>query len=86
MQTDRKCSGCNAEFILEVVAGGDKRPPQIDDVLLCAGCGKPNVVTLEGTRLMTDEEFNNLTKEEAKDMDFVYRSLIKQRRPRNGEV
>lgn len=71
---------------MEVVVGGDHRPPQIDDVLLCAGCGKPNVVTLEGTRLMTDEEFNNLTEDEAKDLGFVQRSLIQGKQRRNGQV
>lgn len=71
---------------MEVAAGVDHHPPQIDDVLLCAGCGKPNIVTLEGTRLMTDEEFENLTEEEAKEMDFVQRSLIRGKRPRNGQI
>lgn len=35
---------------------------------------------------MTDEEFAKLTEEEAKDMEFVQRSMLKEKQPRNGQV
>jgi DNA-directed RNA polymerase subunit RPC12/RpoP len=77
MVSSYKCAGCNKEFVFQVVVGGDQRPAQVDDILLCADCGKPNIVTLEGTRLMTEEEFDNLSDDERRDMDFVQRSLYK---------
>jgi hypothetical protein len=81
------CSGCNKEFAftkgIDIV---NLAPPQVGDILLCADCGVPNIVTLEGTRLMTDEEFKALDKEEAKDLDLAQRSLIKQKFPHNGQL
>ena len=84
MKIDYKCAKCNVELTTAVAAGVDPRPPQISDILLCAGCGMPNVVTLEGTREITEEEFAQLDPEEQRDLDFIQRSMIKEKLPKNG--
>jgi translation elongation factor EF-Tu-like GTPase len=80
--TDHQCAKCNKTFAMLAVVGGDHTPPQIDDILLCSQCGTPNVVTLEGTRLMTEIEFAGLKEDELKDLKFAQRGLIQGRNGR----
>lgn len=53
---------------------------KIGDVMLCGGCGRPSIVELTGLRYMTDEEFNEMTPEEQKDLNFAQRAIKRQLR------
>lgn len=49
--------------------------PQLGDLILCGMCGEANIITITGTRLMTQEEFAELTPEELKDLGFAKRAI-----------
>ena len=51
---------------------------QVDDLLVCGGCGAVSKVTLEGTALITTAEFEALTDEEKKDLTFAARAVTKK--------
>lgn len=49
--------------------------PTLGDILICGGCGFPSKVTLEGTALMSDAEFRELSKEEVIEVNFAQRAI-----------
>lgn len=54
--------------------------PKLNDVILCGGCGFPNVIELTGTHLMTEDEFGALHPDERKELDFAQRAIKRQLR------
>jgi hypothetical protein len=55
-----------------------REPPKIGDIVMCGGCGFPNKVTLQGTELLTKEEFDALPLVERNDLTFAARAITKQ--------
>lgn len=49
--------------------------PRTDDILVCGGCGGFSKVTIEGTAILTMEEFNKLNEEEQRDLRFASRAV-----------
>jgi hypothetical protein len=92
MAADLSCVGCKGNFTIIKEVDFQVQPPVEGDVLVCAGCGTYNVVTLDivthpgGCRHMTRDELANLDEEETKDMDFVKRSLLKGKQHTNGQI
>lgn len=72
------CSSCNMEFTAAKPVDLIDSAPQIGDLMLCGLCGKPNIVSLEGLRLMTEEEFSSLSEDEMKDLVFAQRAIQKK--------
>lgn len=54
--------------------------PRFDDILLCGACGQPSRVTLTGTALLTEEEFNSLDEDERNDLMFAQRAIKRKLR------
>ncbi len=54
--------------------------PQVDDLLLCGSCSTINIVTILGTRMMTEKEFDALHPDEKKDLNFAQRAVKRQLR------
>jgi hypothetical protein len=50
-------------------------PPAFDDVMICGACGSISIITLQGTRLMTEEELLALSEEEQRDLTFAQRAI-----------
>jgi hypothetical protein len=57
-----------------------RTPPKIDDLLVCGGCGSVNKLTFLGPTLITKEEFNMLSEDEKKDLNFAARAVTKHLR------
>ena len=51
---------------------------QVDDLILCGGCGMPSKVTLEGTVMFTVAEFDKLSDDEKKDLEFAARAVTQK--------
>lgn len=49
--------------------------PEINDLIVCGACRIPSVVTLLGTRLMTEEETKDMPKEVQDELIFALRAL-----------
>ena len=77
-----KCANkdCKMELLQAKCVDMLRLPPSIGDLLICGGCGAISKVTLEGTEMLEDKEFNELSEDEKKDISFAVRAVKKQLR------
>lgn len=47
----------------------------IGDIIICGACLAVNVVTITGTRLLSEDEFAELSPDEKRDLDFAKRAV-----------
>jgi hypothetical protein len=52
-----------------------RTPPQIGDLLVCGGCGFISKVSLTGTMLITEPEYEALSYDEKRDLTFAQRAI-----------
>lgn len=51
--------------------------PKVDDFLICGSCKTINIITLLGTRELTEPEFEKLHPDEKKDLAFALRAVTR---------
>lgn len=54
---------------------GRGQTPSIDDIIICGGCNLASIVTLLGTRLVTESEYIDLPEEIRSEMILALRAL-----------
>lgn len=69
------CAECNMALLDLKPADLIAAPPKVDDILVCGACLLTNVVTVTGTRGMTEEEYNSLHPDERRDLAFAKRAV-----------
>lgn len=55
-------------------------PPKVDDIMLCGACGHPSKVTLLGLVYITEGEYDKLSSEEKKKLNFAQRVVKRELR------
>jgi DNA-directed RNA polymerase subunit RPC12/RpoP len=72
------CANCGMEQLDLKFTDLVEEKLRVDDLILCGGCGLPNKVTLEGLALLNQIEFELLSKDEKRDLDFAQRAIKKK--------
>lgn len=54
---------------------GSGQTPSVDDIMICGGCNLASIVTVLGTRLLTEAEYIDLPEELRTEMIIALRTL-----------